>query len=279
MHEDENGTGFIQVPWEERVVAIDGETQLAARHEAANLDPETKREFVGVYICHSRPELWARQAFHDLNTLAVRPNAALSMGMDARNPITKIAREVERKVTFFDGRVNKVSRQLRSGDMNVVTLPTLRGACVTLAKGINGVQYGTRPVPIDEARLPAVEKAAVEWLTALTAKFNHILENRVQYLMSSPSVMAALGALGHELVDIEDVDARRLKIAQLLQSISTVNWSRDKTWEGIAGKFTPKGSFSIGGAKETAYAVFGALTDANSTGYQRVRVAHVEKAA
>ena len=41
----------------------------------------------------------------------------------------------------------------------------------------------------------------------------------------------------------------------------------------------PKGSFSIGGAKETAYAVFGALTDANSTGYQRVRVAHVEKAA
>ena len=148
-----------------------------------------------------------------------------------------------------------------------------------MAKGINGVQYGTRPVPIDEARLPAVEKAAVEWLTALTAKFNHILENRVQYLMSSPSVMAALGALGHELVDIEDVDARRLKIAQLLQSISTVNWSRDKTWEGIAGKFTPKGSFSIGGAKETAYAVFGALTDANSTGYQRVRVAHVEKAA
>jgi DGQHR domain-containing protein len=279
VQEDENGTGFIQVPWEERVVAIDGETQLAARHEAANLDPETKKEFVGVYICHNRNDLWARQSFHDLNTLAVRPNAALSMGMDARNPITQIAREVEHQVSFFSGRVNKVSRQLRSGDMNVVTLPTLRGACVTLAKGINGVQYGTRPVPIDEARLPAIETAAVEWLTALTARFKHILENRVQYLMSSPSVMAALGALGHELVDIEDADARRLKIAQLLQSISTVNWSRDKTWEGIAGKFTPKGSFSIGGAKETAYAVFGALTDANSAGYQRVRVGHVEKAA
>ena len=35
--------GFIQIPWEQRLVAIDGETQLAARYEAANIDPETAR--------------------------------------------------------------------------------------------------------------------------------------------------------------------------------------------------------------------------------------------
>src|SRR5262249_49884431 len=48
----EDGTGFIQVPWDKRLVAIDGETQLAARHEAANLEPETKHDFVAVYINH-----------------------------------------------------------------------------------------------------------------------------------------------------------------------------------------------------------------------------------
>ena len=33
------GMGFCQVPWEMRLVAIDGETQLAAWFEAANIDP------------------------------------------------------------------------------------------------------------------------------------------------------------------------------------------------------------------------------------------------
>ena len=83
--EREDGGSRIQVPWGENLVAIDGETQLAARHEAANLREETKQEFIPVYICFGKDRLWARQAFHDLNTLAVRPNVALSIGMDARS--------------------------------------------------------------------------------------------------------------------------------------------------------------------------------------------------
>jgi hypothetical protein len=71
----------------------------------------------------------------------------------------------------LNDRVNKVQRQLRSGDMEVVTLPTLRGACVTLAKGINGVQYDTRPVPIEPAQPPAIEVAAVEWVEWLGALY------------------------------------------------------------------------------------------------------------
>ena len=63
--------------------------------------PETKHDFVPVYICHGRDKQWARQAFHDLNTLAVRPNSALSIGMDARDPITHICRAVERGVPLF----------------------------------------------------------------------------------------------------------------------------------------------------------------------------------
>jgi DNA sulfur modification protein DndB len=277
--ETDNGTALIQIPWETRLIAIDGETQLAARHEAANLEPETKKEFVAVYINHGRDDAWARQAFHDLNTLAVRPNPALSMGMDARNPINQVARVVEQKVPFFTRRVNKVRRQLRAGDLEIVTLPSLRGACVTLAKGINGVQYGTRPVPIDNDKLPSIQDAAIEWFDALAGEFGHIFENRQKYLMSAPAVMAALGAMGHPLVEIADPQGRKLKARDLVRSLKAVNWSRDKTWESIAGKFTPKGTFSIGGAKETAYAIFAALTDENSSSYTKVRVAAIDQAA
>ncbi len=275
----DDGTGFIQIPWDKRLIAIDGETQLAARHEAANIDPETKHDFVPVYINHGRDQGWARQAFHDLNTLGVRPNAALSLGMDARDPITHICREVERRVPFFNGRVNKVRRQLRTSDPEIVTITTLRGACVTMAKGINGVQYGARPVPLDQKFADVVEVTAIEWFTALADAFGPAFENREHSLASSPTAMAALGAVGNPLTGIADPRDRALKARELVKTLAGVNWARDKTWEGIAGKFTPKGAFSLGGSKETAYAVYAALTDPSAPGYARIRSSTGIKAA
>lgn len=277
--ENEDGTCHIQVPWGEQLVAIDGETQLAARHEAANMRPETKQEFVPVYICFGRDRLWARQAFHDLNTLGVKPNSALSIGMDARDPVTGITRDIERRVPFFTDRVNKVRRQLRSGDADVVTITSLRGACVTLAKGINGVQFGARPVPVDAAVLPLLTEAAITWFEAVTETIGAAIQDRENKLASAPSVIAAIGALGHPLVAIADPHERKARALQIAATLANVNWERNKRWEGIAGKFTPKGAFSVGGAKETAYAVFSALSDPNDPGYSRVRVQHQAVAA
>ena len=43
-----------------------------------------------------------------------------------------------------------------------------------------------------------------------------------------------------------------------------------------ASKFTPKGAFSVGGSKETAYAVYEALHDTTSPGYGRIRPSVVD---
>lgn len=272
VDETDDGGCRIQIPWGEQLVAIDGETQLAARHEAANLLLETKNEFVAVYICHGRDRLWARQSFHDLNTLGVKPNAALSIGMDARDPLTGLARDVERHVSFFMGRVNKVRRQLRSSDADVVTITALRGACVTLAKGINGVQYGARPVPIDEAILPQIKAAALTWFDVVTEIIGPAMQDREHKLAGAPSVLAAIGAMGTPLINITDDEQRRARAKEIAGALYNVTWERSKRWEGIAGKYTPKGAFSVGGAKETAYAVYSALTDPNDAGYASVRL-------
>ena len=182
------------------------------------MDPATKQEFVAVHINHGRDEGWARQAFHDLNNLAIRPNAAISLGMDARDPLTHICREVERKVPFFRDRVNKVRRQLRSTDAEIVTITTLRGACVTLAKGINGVQFGARPVPIAAELVPQIELAAIEWFGALTSRFGPAFENRDQCLAASPTAMAALGAIGHPLVSATNASDRTFRAEELVRS-------------------------------------------------------------
>src|SRR6266446_6242911 len=52
--EDQAGAGSIQIPWDIQRVAIDGETQLAARFEAQNIKEETKNDFVPIVICHGR---------------------------------------------------------------------------------------------------------------------------------------------------------------------------------------------------------------------------------
>jgi DNA sulfur modification protein DndB len=267
------GFGSILVPWERKLVAIDGETQLAARYEAANIDPATKDDFVAVYICHGFSKNWARQAFHDLNVLGVRPNAAISIGMDARDPLTAISRQVEKRVPFFKDRVNKTRRQLRGADTDIVTIAALRGACITVAEGIGGVRYGSKPVALAEADHKPVLETCVEWLQAVADAIGPAMEDRDGKLASSPSVLAAIGAMGHELLHIEDVDQRGAVKSALVKKLRAVDWSRGKHWEGIAGKFTPKGAFSIGGSKETAYAIYGALTDDTSAAFARVRPA------
>ncbi len=276
---DEAGKGFIQVPYDKRLVAIDGETQLAARFEAANLLPDTKNEFVAIYICHGRDKLWARQCFHDLNVLGVRPNAALSIGMDARDPLTRVARDAERQIPFFRDRVNKARRQLGSHDKDVVTITSLRGACITLAEGIGGVKYGTRPVRLAADRTQRVLQVSVEWFRAVTDAIGPAMEDRESKLASAPTVLAAIGAMGHELVNIDEPAMRAAKTAVLVGKLKTVDWRRGKHWEGIAGKFTPKGTFSVGGSKETAYAVYEALNDETSPGYVTVRTQLTAQAA
>lgn len=269
--EQDDGTGFLQIPWDVQLVAIDGETQLAARFEAANINPDTKDDFVPVIICHGRTIEWARQVFHDLNLLAVRPNAAVGIGMDQRDPLTHVARLVESQVPFFHGRVNTTRRQLRKTDKELVTITALRGACITFAEGITGVKYGAKPVPVATEKLKQIETAAMEWFEGLAKVIGPSIENREACVAASPAILAALGAFGHTLVGITDPYLRTAERDRRLEQLKTVLWEKGQHWEGIAGKFTPKGEFSIGGPKETAYAIYTAISDPQSPAYSRVR--------
>lgn len=271
IEQQADGTAFAQVPYGTQLVAIDGETQLAARFEAGDIDSTTKQDFIPVVLCHGRNLAWARQVFHDLNLLGVRPNAAIGISMDERDPLTHVAREVERRVPFFSGRVNTVRRQLRRSDPHVVTITSLRGACITLAEGIGGVKFGAKPVSIPREDVDFITETTTEWLTAVAEAIGPAIEDREHKLAGAPAVLAAIGAMGHELTKLKDSTERAAKREELVEKLRLVRWEKGQQWEGVAGKFSPKGRFSVGGSKETAYAVYGALIDRNSEGYKRIR--------
>lgn len=261
---------MLLVPWGTQLVAIDGETQLAARFEAAKLDPRTRSERIPVLIVHSQPLDWARQVFHDLNLLGVRPNPAVGLSMDSRDSLTSIARFVEHEVPLLRGAVSGGRRQLRPSDPELLTLPNLRTAVACFVLGIRGVGLGTKPHVMEPEAQDAAAERAVEWFTALTEAFRTEFADRARYLMTAPPILAALGAVGHEIPE-DDEDRGERRRNALLAELREVDWSRGDHWEGIAGKKTASGRLVVGGSKEVAHAVFGALLSKENGGYARVR--------
>jgi DGQHR domain-containing protein len=260
---------MLELPWSVELVAIDGETQLAARFEAFKKNPKTADMMVDVKICHNRSTDWARQAFHDLNVLSVRPNAATAVAMDMRDPLTHVTRTIA-ELPFFAGRV-KTDRQLSKKDNGITTFSVLRASVVCFAEGIGGVQYGNKPVPIAESRIPDIQEAAVEFFGCLAKKFGPIMEDRLNTVIATPAILAALGALGHQIINASGED-RKTQIQQTLESLNGIDWSRGKHWEGICGKVRASGVFSTaGGVKDSAGTSYRALVDSSNEYYSKIR--------
>jgi DndB-like DNA-sulfur modification-associated protein len=261
------------VPFDLRFVAIDGETQLVARIEAASMNTATKESFVPVSVIHGRPIDFARQCFHDLNLLGVRPNTAVGLSMDARDPLTSITRYVAEVVPMFTNRVEQQRRQLRRKDKAIVTLPSLRGGCVTFCTGIQGVKYGAKPVPPEDlkgASLDEYRAACVAWWRAFTDRFGPALENREFTVTAAPAMLAALGAVGHKLLTVA-VDERDKETKRILDTLADVQWERGEHWFNVIGKASKNGGLAIAGSKEIAYSTYAALIETSTPLYKQIR--------
>jgi DNA sulfur modification protein DndB len=269
---------YSLVPSGEHLLAIDGETQLTAHYRLdsdAGLSPEIRkahREFrLGAIVHHGVEVVAARQYFHDLNVLAVRPNTSLGLSMDTNDPLMRVVGDVE-ALPVLIGRVDKQARQLSRRSPKLVTLQSLRQLVVNVAKGISGVQYGAKPAPVDDVDLDALSQVSRALVEDFFELFLPEIADRDGSLAGSGPVLAAVGAMGHVLLRSPAEDRDRLR-KELMASLADVDWSKGAHWVGIAGNFTPKGLFSAKGTKEVAYAVFNVLADPQNPGYARVRPA------
>jgi DNA sulfur modification protein DndB len=121
------------------------------------------------------------------------------------------------------------------------------------------------------SRIEQITAVAIDWFGTVTREIGAAIEDRAQKLASAPPVLAAIGAMGHSLLDaVAGSERERIK-ERLVEQLKSVCWTKGKAWEGVAGKFTSKGSFSVGGTKETAYAIYSALSDPKDPAYSRIR--------
>jgi len=269
---------YLLIPDGQYLAAIDGETQLTAHFElqsrAYDLPAELKKAHgeypLGATVHHGVSVRAARQYFHDLNVLAVRPNTSLGLSMDAADPLMKVVGDLEAAIPFLTGRVDKQARQLTKASTKVITLQTLRQMTVNVAKGIAGTQYGARPAPVDDVNLDDLTRVARDWFTAVFNTFASQVVDRENFLLGSAPVLAAIAAMANTLLQASPEQRSDLQ-TRLLASLEQVDWKKGERWSGIAGRFTPKGVFSVSGTKEVGYSVFNVLADPDNPNYGYVR--------
>lgn len=268
------GFAWALVPDEFKFVAIDGDTQTAARNLADGLEQGLfDKEKIKIVIKHGIPVSSAEQIFADCNRLGVKVTTSLAIGMDSRDHATQLAKYVERQIPTLTDKVNRQKRQLSAKDQDLITISALRASVVCFLQGINGIQNQTNSVEIDDGHVDALRAAAVTWFSAVTVALDGALmpEARANTFASSPSVWCAIGALGHdtfiELVGEgfeNTVTAAALEHAfkALAESkLANVDWTRAAHWLPVGAKQSSSGAITLGGPKETGSLVHKALKD------------------
>jgi hypothetical protein len=114
------------------------------------------------------------------------------------------------------------------------------------------------------------------WIGRLVDVFGALAFKDRDLVLRSVPVLVSLGALGQaHYITGEDTGAANETITD-----QRIDWSHSSgRWDGIAGKRSPAGTFSVGSGKEYAHATFTALTKPDSPGYAQIRGIDQEAAA
>jgi DGQHR domain-containing protein len=278
--DESTGLGAIVAPDELHLIAIDGDTQAAARHEGRRKYSDMPdNERIKVTIVHGIGLEAAQQIFHDANAKGVKVSTSLAIGFDNRDPLTRLSKRIERETPELKDRVNYQKRQLGKNDSAVLTASALRTAVVCFAEGIAGVHKQTDGVELQAGSETTVQEAALRWFRAVVKTLDGSLEARSETFATAPAVWAALGALGNKAVnDVggfqKPVDPTVLDLvfAQVLEQLKNVNWNRGPHWLG-AGAKTGKRGVTLGGPKEAGHLVYRSLTSREEPAFQNLRTA------
>ncbi|MBB2911251.1 hypothetical protein FHS43_002516 [Streptosporangium becharense] len=271
------------------VVAIDGETQVAAWHELYD-DPErfgTTYDRLGrvrvpfeLYFGLSVED--ARQIFYDRNVEGVPVAKNLAMSMDQRDIGTQLAHRVagavkvdhDGKIMPFAKLVQSRKRQLTKTDPELVTLSALRVLVITALHGRAGLALSSTTV--HEGDLPdgvtaeQSERRLVPLLSALVARlYPHFAARGA---VSAPAVLAGIGIAAHQATGWA-TSGRPLTEDELTELLDSVRWEREaRYWDGVAASANAQGTLNFGGgAKDSGGRVADALLHPDTEHGRKIR--------
>ncbi|MEV7009521.1 DNA sulfur modification protein DndB [Streptosporangium sp. NPDC051022] len=281
--------GLASIPLGSPVIAVDGETQLAAMHAIMNSPHEFGLDIEEIPTLSVPFEIYwdvtvsdARQIFHDRNLFGVPVAKTLALSMDQRDFGTTIAQQViDTTKVEIDGKpesiakyVNTRKRQLGKMDPEWITLSSLRSLAVTTLLGKAGIEATSKTIDPQEISSGIPEELVLseisEILSDTISRLAHKFAERSA--ITAPAVLAGVGAAAHRTTSLAK-EQPRLTREQFATLLSEVRWEREaRYWEGVAAKRTSSGGLSFaGGAKDSGHRVCDAILNPDSELGMRIR--------
>lgn len=253
MLSEVQGVGLANI--DEEMIALDGETQLAAWFqylEDMRMRGEKVPDWnVSFTIIHGIKPSDALQVFFDMNTKAVNIPKLDQITKDTRDPVSKFLRDILPRWPAL---------HMQVGPKFIHTLA--RSIC-----GGRAYVYNRR-LSVSEEAFTLHQNELSEVCTMLDTAVKHL---------ASPAALKndmlfthiVLGVMGAELHDNPNVT-----LATIREIIQDVNWVKGSHWVGcgLHEKNGKTGNYSLSGSTGAAVGMTReALFDKNSTFYQKIR--------
>ncbi|MEU7451235.1 DNA sulfur modification protein DndB [Streptosporangium roseum] len=271
------------------VMAIDGETQVAAWHELYDNPERFGITYERLSAVRVPFELYfglgvedARQIFYDRNVEGVPVAKNLAMSMDQRDIGTQLAHRLagavkvdhDGKIVSFAKLVQSRKRQLTKTDPELVTLSALRVLVITALHGRAGLGLSSATLHANDlpegVTAEQAERRLVPLLSVLiTQLYPHLA---VRGAVSAPAVLAGIGIAAHQATGWA-VSGRQLSQDELVELLDSVRWEREaRYWDGVAASANAQGTLNFGGgAKDSGGRVADALLHPDTEHGRKIR--------
>ena len=215
------------IPSTQRLIAFDGDTQLAAWHvNRRDHNQALARHRVACIVSHGMPKEWAQQAFHDVNYYGHKVNVTQALASDHNDPMTRLAKKIA-DLPALRGHVDMKAKSLREKQIDkFVTLTSIYAATKAF---IGGHAAAKQKTTYDEAKVAEVTDSCLSWFREITDTYGAHFSQKSRFIIGSQCVLVGLGALGN-LVCLKEPGRR----ATALDSLLSVDWSKGEHWKDIA---------------------------------------------
>jgi DNA sulfur modification protein DndB len=224
----EDTLGMLEMDFEKANFVInDGQHRCAAIAQALDQHPELGDEAISVLLFPYETRDRVQQMFSDLNRFVAKTSKSLDILYDKRDPLSIVTLDVCEKVAAFQGMVEKDS----------VSLPVRSAKLFTLASLYDANKELLGDVHDDDATIQSMVVTAVEywnevakhvplWMKVKAGDMRAI-EFRQEFISSHSVVVRALGAVGGELLKLDDWRTK-------LNALDGVDWSKkNRDWENV----------------------------------------------
>lgn len=225
----EQNIGILSIPIGAKLLINDGQHRRAAIERAIQENPALGHDHISVLFFIDEGLQRSQQMFADLNKHAVRPGDSLSTLYDLRDPISDLARHVQKHVSLFKNMTEMEKSSISNRSTKLVTLSSIKYASKALLRKKN-----KELIPIEEKDIAVdywetVVNNMPAWQMALRKEVAPAAL-RNDYIHAHGVMLQAMGQIGADLLT-----QHRATWKDILQGLKDIDWSRSNPdWEGRA---------------------------------------------